>query len=280
MAHPRPPRSPRRRRFSRSATPSVLELVRLSPDPVFPPGGEALYRQIALQTELERGQVVLDAACGRGVTTEFIASTYGVETHGLDPDPALVEEADRRTRTAPFADLVSFQDGDLDDIPYQDGVFDLAIGEVGLAATVDPRKAIRELARVVRPMGSVALVQLIWTGDIDEARREILVDYLGARPMLLVEWKQLLREAGVVDLHVEDWSDNASPFRPSMKGPFHDFAEIFSLREKVTILHRALQQWGWRGVKGAIVREQEVHRLLTRQRVLGLSLIWGTKWNQ
>ena len=32
MAHPRPPRSPGRRRFARSATPSVLELVRLSPD--------------------------------------------------------------------------------------------------------------------------------------------------------------------------------------------------------------------------------------------------------
>ena len=257
----------------------MLELVRLSPDPVFPPGGEALYRQIALQTELAKGQVVLDAACGRGVTTEFIASTYGVETHGLDPDPALVEEAGRRSRAAAFADLVNFQDGDLDDIPYQDDVFDLAIGEIGLAATVDPRRAIRELARVVRPMGSVALVQLIWTGDIDEARREILVDYLGARPMLLVEWKQLLREAGIVDLHVEDWSDDASPFRPSVQGPFHDFAEIFSLREKITILHRALQQWGWRGVRGAIVREQEVHRLLTRQRVLGLSLIWGTKWN-
>jgi SAM-dependent methyltransferase len=258
----------------------VLELVRLSPDPVFPPGGEALYRQIALQTELQRGQVVLDAACGRGVTTEFIAATYGDETHGFDPDPALVEEADRRTRAAPSADLLHFTDGDLDDLPYQDGIFDLAIGEVGLASSVDPGKAIRELARVVRPMGSVALVQLIWTGDVDEARREILVNYLGARPMLLVEWKQLLREAGVVDLHVEDWSDYASPFRASVKGPFHDFAEIFTLREKITILRRALQQWGWRGVKGAIVREQEVHRLLTRQRVLGLSLIWGTRWEQ
>ena len=279
MALPRPPRSSRRR-FARSATPSVLELVRLSPDPVFPPGGEALYRQIALQTELARGQVVLDAACGRGVSTEFLAQSYGVETHGLDPDPTLVDEAERRTRSTAYADLLHFQEGDLDDIPYQDAIFDLAVGEVGLASSVDPRKAIRELARVVRPMGSVALVQLIWTGDIDEARREILVDNLGARPMLLVEWKQLLREAGVVDLHVEDWSDYASPFRPAVKGPFHDFAEIFSLREKITILHRALQQWGWRGVKGAIVREQEVHRLLTRQRVLGLSLIWGTKWNQ
>ena len=54
------------------------------------------------------------------------------------------------------------------------------------------------------------------TGNVDADRKEQLVQHLGARPMLLVEWKQLLRDAGVVDLHVEDWSDYASPFRPSM----------------------------------------------------------------
>ena len=35
-----------------AGAPSVLDLVRLSPEPVFPPGGEGLYRQIALLTEL------------------------------------------------------------------------------------------------------------------------------------------------------------------------------------------------------------------------------------
>ncbi|MBW3629895.1 MAG: methyltransferase domain-containing protein [Gemmatimonadetes bacterium] len=285
MAAPRKPEAsspgppPPRRTTARSATPSVLELVRLSTEPVFPPGGEALYRQIALQTELSRDQVVLDAACGRGLSTEFLAASYGVETHGFDPDPALVEEAERRTRGTAHADLLHFQDGDLDNLPYQDGIFDLAIGEVGLASSVHPAQAIRELTRVTRPMGWVVLVQLIWTGDVDEARREILVEYLGARPLLLVEWKQLLRQAGVVDLHVEDWSDHASPSRATTVGPFHDFAQMFSVREKFAILRRAFRRWGWRGVRGAIVREQEVHRLLTRQRVLGLSLIWGTRWS-
>src|SRR5215213_4056038 len=132
--------------------PSVLDLVRLSTEPVFPPGGEAIYRQIALQTELTRECIVLDAACGRGLSTEFLASSYGTETHGLDPDAALVEDAERRTRSAPHADLLHFQDGDLGDLPYQDGIFDLAIGELGLASSEDPGKAIRELARVTRPM--------------------------------------------------------------------------------------------------------------------------------
>jgi SAM-dependent methyltransferase len=256
----------------------VLDLVRLSAELVFPPGGESLYRQIARLTDLQPDEVVLDAACGRGISTEFLASTYGVEAHGIDADPLLVEEAEARTRSLEQGARLHFQGGPLGDLPYKDGIFDVAIGEVGLASIVDPGQAVRELARVTRSMGSVVLVQLIWTGHVDEERREILVQHLGARPLLLVEWKQLMRDAGVVDLHVEDWSDYHSPFRPAVTGPFHDIAQIFSLRQKLSILRRAMQRWGWRGVRGAVVREQEIHQLLTRQRVLGLTLIKGTRW--
>src|SRR5690606_98939 len=117
-------------------------------------------------------------------------------------------------------------------------------------------------------------------GHVDEDRKKILVEHLGARPLLLVEWKQLLRDAGCVDLRVEDWSDNDSPFRPAVHGPIHDFVLMFSLRQKLAILRRAFERWGWRGVRGAIAREQEIHNLLTRQRVLGLALIIGTKWDK
>jgi SAM-dependent methyltransferase len=262
----------------RPGVPSVLDLVRLSPDPVFPPGGEALYRQISILTELQPGMEVLDAACGRGITTTFLAANYGIDGTGLDADPMMIAEAEQRARNLHLASQLTFQAAPLDDLPYQDGVFDVAIGEVGLGAAFDPASAVRELARVTKPLGSVVLVQLVWTGNVDEGRREILVQHLGARPLLLVEWKQLLRDAGCVDLLVEDWSDYASPFRPAVVGPFHDIAELFSLRQKVAILRRALARWGWRGVRGAILREQEIHNLLSRQRVLGLSLVIGRKW--
>jgi SAM-dependent methyltransferase len=261
----------------RPGSPSVLDLVRISPDPVFPPGGEELYRQIALLIDLQVDDTVLDSACGRGITTEFLASTYGVEAHGLDPDEHLISEAEVRTRERGIAERVHFQTSPLDDLPYKDGIFDLAIGEVALGSLADPARAVRELARVTRPMGAVALVQLIWTGNVSDELREALVQHLGARPLLLVEWKQLLREAGVVDLRVEDWSDYAAPFRPATV-PFHDITSLFTFRQKVAILRRALQRWGWRGVRGAVLRETEIQQLLTQQRVLGLSLIWGTRW--
>lgn len=254
----------------------MLDLVRLSRDVVFPPGGEELYRQIVRLTELNASNEVLDAACGRGVSTLYLAKSIGVSGVGVDSDPVLVRQAIARSREEGLEGTFTFETAALDDLPYRDGSFDVAIGEIGLAASADPARAVKELARVTRPHGCVVLVQLIWTGNVDPTRREILVQHLGARPMILVEWKQLLRDAGVVDLVVEDWSDAPSPFRPA--APFHDFAEMFTLREKVRILRRALGRWGWSGVRGALVREREVHNLLTRERALGLSLIKGTRW--
>jgi SAM-dependent methyltransferase len=262
----------------REGGPSMLDLVRLSRDAVFPPGGEELYRQIGRLTELAADHEVIDAACGRGISSLFLAETFGCAGVGIDPDRVLVDQGEARARESGVHGRFTFETAALDDLPFKDGTFDVAIGEIGLAAEADPARAVRELARVVKPHGCVVLVQLIWTGHVDPARREILVQHLGARPMILVEWKQLLRDAGVVDLTVEDWSDAPSPFRPSAGGPFPDFAEIFSARERLAILLRAFRRWGWSGVRGAVLREREIHRLLTRERVLGLSLIKGTKW--
>ncbi|MBB4638432.1 class I SAM-dependent methyltransferase [Longimicrobium terrae] len=263
---------------ARPGGPSMLDLVRLSRDVVFPPGGEDLYRQIGRLTELTADTEVLDVACGRGTTGLFLAESFGVSGVGVDHDPVLVQQAERRGRESRAAGRFTFETASLDDLPFKDASFDVVIGEIGLAALADPARAVAELARVTRPYGCVVLVQLIWTGNVDPNRREILVRHLGARPMILVEWKQLLRDAGVVELVVEDWSDSPSPFRPSGAGPFPDFSEIFTLRERLAILRRAYRRWGWGGVKGAVIREREVHRLLTRERVLGLSMIKGTRW--
>ncbi|HUE95094.1 MAG TPA: class I SAM-dependent methyltransferase, partial [Longimicrobiaceae bacterium] len=141
--------------------PSVLDLVRLSPDPVFPPGGEALYRQIALLTELKPDAEVLDVACGRGITTTYLASTFGAGAAGVDVDPHLIMDAEARARSLGLEVKVTFQMAPLDDLPYHDDVFDVSIGEVALAAEFDPAAAIRELARVTKPYGAVVLVQLV-----------------------------------------------------------------------------------------------------------------------
>ncbi len=260
-----------------SPTPSMLDLVRLSRRRLFPPGGRALYRQIAILTDMSPGDEVLVAGCGSGVTAEYFVREFGVQGSGVDDDPLLIQNAEARMREEGLRGSLQFQVGPMDDLPYRDGIFDIAIAEVGMTARVPPAAAVRELVRVVKTGGTVILVQLVWKAPVDAERQAVLSEHLGARPLMLVELKRLLREAGVSRLHTEAWSDEATSFRPAVTKPFPDFAELFSLPEKLAILRRAWRRWGWKGVRTAVSREVEVHRLLTRERVLGLDMIKGVK---
>ena len=257
--------------------PSMLDLLSLSPRRIFPPGGEALYRQIALLADLGEGTEVLDVGCGRGVTLEYFVQEYGVQGAGVDEDPELVELGRDRVRYLGIGDRMQLEAAPVSNLPYRDGIFDVTVGELGMTGRTDPADAVRELVRVTRPGGAVILVQLVWTAPVDPERRRILEAHLGVRPLMLVEWKRLLREAGVGELHTEDWTDDETAFRPSVAKPFPDFAELFSLPEKVGILRRAWRRWGWTGVRADVARERAIHRLLTRERVLGLDLLKGVR---
>lgn len=262
---------------SPSPGPSMLDLVRLSPRRIPPPGGQDLLRQIARLTDMDEDSEVLSVACGAGVGLERFVEEMGAQGSGVEVDPQLVEKATAWARDAGVAERFSVQMGRPDDLPYRDGIFDITVGELGLTAHSDPEAAVRELVRVTRPGGWVVLVQLVWKAPLEAERRDILSSHLGVRPLMLVEWKRILREAGVEDLHSEDWSDEETAFRPRVRKPFPDFAELFSLSEKLGILRRARGKWGWRGVVTAVLRESEVHRLLTRDRILGLDLLLGRK---
>jgi len=257
--------------------PSMLDLIRLSPRRIFPPGGVDLFRQIALLTEMSDKDEVLGVACGKGVSLGYFVKEVGVTASGVEFDPRMVETAEQWARDEGIADRLQFQSGRSDALPYRDEIFDISIGEIGLANHCDPADAVRELVRVTKPGGFVVLVQLVWKAPVDEVRQRVLSEHLGARPLMLVEWKRLLREGAVEDVHTEDWSDEQTSFRASRVKPFPDFAELFSLSEKIGVLRRAWRRWGWQGVHTVVTRESEVHRLLTTERILGLDLLRGRK---
>ena len=258
-----------------SYSPSAVGLTRLSTRLSFPPGGEALYRSILRLLERSESSEFVLVPCGRGRSALFVAESTGAAGAGVDPDPLMVSVASDRAKEAELADRLHFEQAPLGELPYQDAVFDVALGEIELGAAFDPDAAIRELVRVTKPGGTVVMIQLTWLRALDEERRRELVEGLGVRPLMLMEWKQMLREAGIRDLHVEDWSDSAaSRSRPSVLG---GLAELFTLRGKLLLLPRAWRRWGWKGVRAVLSRERELRQLLKDEQVLGVILIKGTR---
>lgn len=256
-----------------SLSPSAVGLTRLSARLSFSSGGEALYRSLLRLVSLSPDSEFLLVPSGRGRGATFVAETTGAAGAGADPDEEMVAVASGRARNHGLSSRLHFEHAPLDDLPYQDDVFDLALGEVELAAAQDPAGVVRELVRVTRPGGTVVLIQLVWLRPLEEERRVGLVQRLGIRPLMLVEWKQILKDAGVLDVQVDDWSDAASsPRRVPVLG---GLAELFTVRGKARILPRAWRRWGWRGVRAVLAREQELRRLLQDERVLGVAVLRG-----
>ena len=255
----------------------MLDLIHLSRRPLFPPGGVDLCRQIALLTGMKADDDVLVVPSGLAVTLEYFVREHGVHGSGAEDDPVLLERSEERLRALGMLDRVNVQLGETDSLPFRDGIFDVVIAELGLTSHVGPEQAVGELVRVVKPGATVVVVQPVWKAPVDAERRAVLSEHLGCRPLMLVEWKRLMRDAGLEHLHTEDWSDEETAFRPQVRKPFPDFAELFTLGEKLGILRRARGRWGWAGVWTAMAREREVHNLLTHERILGLDLVKGIK---
>ena len=62
--------------------------------------GEDLYREVARLADLEKGQEIVVAGCGRGVTTEWLARRTGASVTGVDPDDEDISLAEEHAREA------------------------------------------------------------------------------------------------------------------------------------------------------------------------------------
>jgi SAM-dependent methyltransferase len=253
--------------------PSAVGLRRLSARLAFPPGGEALYRSVLRTAGLTPESEFLLIPSGRGRSARFVAEATGAAGSGADPDPQMVSIASERAKGKGLGSRLHFEQALPHDLPYQDGVFDLVLGELELGAAPDPAAVLRELVRVSRPGATMALIQLVWVRTMDEARSQSLVERLGVRPRMVVEWKQMLRDAGVVDVQVEDWSDSAGS--PRRIPPLGVLSDLFTVRGKLWLLPRVWQRWGWRGVQAVFSPEQDLRRLLEEERVLGVAVFRG-----
>lgn len=260
--------------------PAVLRLVQMVVLGRWRATGEDLYREVVEITEAVAGQEMLVSGCGDGVTAEWLAARAGVSVTGVDPDRDQIARAEQRARALPNPLRLTYQQSVLDDLPHEDGVFDCAIGEPVLASATDPERAVAELVRVTKPMGSIVLLQLTWSSEIKSIARELLVERLGLRPHMLVEWKQMLRDAGAVDITVQDWTSGSpgGKSRSSQSAKRRTDPAQLTWQHKMQIVGRAWRRWGWREARGAVERETTLLRELQRERAIGFQLIRGVKW--
>jgi demethylmenaquinone methyltransferase / 2-methoxy-6-polyprenyl-1,4-benzoquinol methylase len=108
-------------------------------------------RFLVSRVEAKPGDRVLDVATGTGAVALELLRQKGCAVVGVDQSPQMLAEAHRR-----LEGRVQLREASADALPFDDGEFDALTFTYLLRYVDDPAATLRELARVVRPGGTIA----------------------------------------------------------------------------------------------------------------------------
>lgn len=106
------------------------------------------YHAVFEKGELGAGTRLLDVGCGAGMAL-WLAAKLGAEVSGFDASAALLDIARNRLPS------VSFAQGDLEELPFEDNTFDIATGFNSFQFAAGPVAALSQARRVTKPGGRV-----------------------------------------------------------------------------------------------------------------------------
>ncbi|WP_411278674.1 class I SAM-dependent methyltransferase [Gemmatimonas sp.] len=122
---------------------------------------EPVQSQLLRQTSAQRGESVLDVACGTGLVTFPVAEQVGStgSVLGVDLSEGMIAGARTIAEKRGIANA-RFERMDAELLALEDATFDAALCALGLMYVPDPRRALAEMHRVVKPGGRV--VASVW----------------------------------------------------------------------------------------------------------------------
>jgi ubiquinone/menaquinone biosynthesis C-methylase UbiE len=163
---------------------------------------------------LQPGEVVLDLGPGGGLDVFIAARKVGSSGRaiGVDMTPDMVDKARRNAdsfRESAGLDNVGFRLGEIEHLPVADASVDVVISNCVINLSPDKPQVWREIARVLKPGGRVAVSDLALVRPLPEAVRKSVAALVGciAGAVLVDETKEMVRAAGLIDALFETKSD-------------------------------------------------------------------------
>ena len=102
---------------------------------------------------------VLDVATGTAAVAIELARRYGCTVVGVDQSSEMLAEGRRRLAAAGLAGSIDLREARAEELPFEDASFDGLTFTYLLRYVQDPGATVRELARVVRPGGRIAMLE-------------------------------------------------------------------------------------------------------------------------
>ena len=107
-----------------------------------------------------RGEAI-DLGCGPGyLVAEMVRQAPGLHVTGVDLSDEMLDEAEAFAQRRGITQAVSFRKGDVQQIPFEDSSVDLVVSTLSMHHWNDPAAVLDEVARILRPGGSLIVFDL------------------------------------------------------------------------------------------------------------------------
>ena len=180
---------------------------------------------------LTPGEVVVDLGSGGGFDV-FLAGPKVGETGrviGVDMTPDMLALARKNTETyreVTNLDNVEFRLGEIEHLPVADASVDVVISNCVLNLSPDKPQVWRDIARVLKPGGRVAVSDMALLQPLPPAvatRLEALVGCIAGAP-LVTDTERMMREAGLVDIALTPKTDYVETMRLKKSSSYEQMA--------------------------------------------------------
>ena len=156
---------------------------------------------------LKAGEVVVDLGSGGGLDVFLASKMVGPEGRaiGIDMTPEMIDRATTNAQNAGYTN-VEFHLSTIDRIPLPDASVDCVISNCVLNLAPDKPAVFREIARVLKPGGRVAVSDIALKHALPEAVAESMAAYVGciAGAIKIEEYRNGLLEAGFEHVEIVD----------------------------------------------------------------------------
>jgi len=156
---------------------------------------------------LRQGEVVVDLGSGGGLDVFLAAKLVGPEGRaiGIDMTPAMIERARANAASGGYTN-VEFLQSTIDSIPLPDSSVDCVISNCVLNLAPDKAAVFREIARVLKPGGRLAVSDIALKGELPEAIAQSMAAYVGciAGAISIEDYRVGLLAAGFEHVEIVD----------------------------------------------------------------------------
>jgi SAM-dependent methyltransferase len=156
---------------------------------------------------LREGEVVVDLGSGGGLDVFVAAKKVGPRGRaiGIDMTPQMIDLARRNAAKAGVTN-VEFHLASIDNLPLPDASADIVISNCVINLASDKQKVFREIARILKPGGRVAVSDIALKKPLPRELAEDVMSYVGciAGAIAIDEYDHGLKSAGFAHVQILD----------------------------------------------------------------------------